>query len=230
MSHQGMMDSVQQQGGMPRLQLNPMELPFYQNLFSMADPNGLGYIDGASAAAFLQNSGLPRTTLHEIWRLADLNNTGQLDHEGFFVACRLVAHAQNNIPVSPESVPMEPSSLPMFDLFRPSAASEMSGQDSQQAFGSVGGPLGSMMDPNMAAAAMMGSNMGGGAATPPMLSPTSMASQHPQMFRSTGSVGGWDSSMVEPWSLTENDRQKYINVFRNTDTNADGFVDGMEAK
>eukprot|EP00921_Rhytidocystis_pertsovi_P021032 GHVQ01033602.1.p1 GENE.GHVQ01033602.1~~GHVQ01033602.1.p1 ORF type:complete len:947 (+),score=183.04 GHVQ01033602.1:155-2842(+) len=196
-----------------RLHLNPMELPFYQNLFRMADPQGMGYVDGAAAASFLQKSGLARPVLHEIWRLADTNNRGQMDPESFFVACRLVAHAQNGLPVANEAIALEPPSLPLFDLGTPS--SEFSLHDSHQ--GSA--PLGTMMDPNMAAVAMVGGLPDG--------SPSLM-----NMFRSVGAgstTGPMDNAMVT-WTLTEPDRQKYLSVFQNTDSNCDGFVEGMEAK
>ncbi|CAD7923753.1 unnamed protein product [Amoebophrya sp. A120] len=93
------------------------ELAFYQNLHTMADGADpvTGEIQGPEAAAFLAKSGLPKTMLHQIWQLADVNETGKLNVEEFYIALRLVAHAQNTGLVHPELIHTEPMTLPSFD-------------------------------------------------------------------------------------------------------------------
>ncbi|CAD7929837.1 unnamed protein product [Amoebophrya sp. A25] len=97
------------------------ELTFYQNLHSMvqgADPIS-GEIQGGDGAAFLAKSGLPKSMLHQIWQLADINETGKLNVEEFYIALRLVAHAQNLGLVHPELIHTEPQTLPSFEGLGP---------------------------------------------------------------------------------------------------------------
>ncbi|KAL8439464.1 hypothetical protein Efla_004663 [Eimeria flavescens] len=81
-------------------------------------PPGEERLDGAAAAAFLERSGLPQETLHAIWALADPNDEGRLDATGFARACRLVAYAQQGLPLqqaaAPEAPP--PPALPHFGV------------------------------------------------------------------------------------------------------------------
>eukprot|EP00923_Selenidium_pygospionis_P041256 GHVN01071481.1.p1 GENE.GHVN01071481.1~~GHVN01071481.1.p1 ORF type:complete len:848 (-),score=208.68 GHVN01071481.1:222-2765(-) len=125
--------------GMPlvlnMLTLNPIEAPVYQNLFMSVDPNGTGYVDAGTAAQFLQNSGLPRYVLHQIWAISDPNNLGMLDFESFCIACRLVAHCQNGMDPTPDIAVIEPPSLPNFEM-GPSQGSEI---DSVGGGGEIGG-------------------------------------------------------------------------------------------
>ncbi|CAG8478798.1 28710_t:CDS:10 [Dentiscutata erythropus] len=71
------------------------ELFIYHQLFEKADVDKKGVIEGQNAVNFFNKSGLPKTTLREIWTLADSNNKGYLTREEFIIAVKLVAKAQN---------------------------------------------------------------------------------------------------------------------------------------
>uniref|UniRef100_A0A3P9H3Y7 Epidermal growth factor receptor pathway substrate 15-like 1a n=1 Tax=Oryzias latipes TaxID=8090 RepID=A0A3P9H3Y7_ORYLA len=68
------------------------------------DPGNLGRVGPTEAALFLKKSGLADVTLGKIWDLADPDGKGYLDKQGFFVALRLVACAQNCHEVSLSSL------------------------------------------------------------------------------------------------------------------------------
>lgn len=53
-----------------------------------------GFPQGQVAATFLAKSGLPKNMLHQIWQLADHEEKGKLNLEAFYIALRLVGHAQ----------------------------------------------------------------------------------------------------------------------------------------
>uniref|UniRef100_A0A8C9RA33 Epidermal growth factor receptor pathway substrate 15 like 1 n=1 Tax=Scleropages formosus TaxID=113540 RepID=A0A8C9RA33_SCLFO len=76
----------------------PLEEPFY------VDPGNTGRVGPTEAALFLKKSGLPDITLGKIWDLADPDGKGFLDKQGFYVALRLVACAQNGQEVSLSSL------------------------------------------------------------------------------------------------------------------------------
>ena len=70
-----------------------------------------GEVSGNAAAAFLAKSGLPKNMLHQIWQLADAGERGKLDLEAFYIALRLVAHAQSQGLVHPDLIHLENSLL-----------------------------------------------------------------------------------------------------------------------
>lgn len=74
---------------------------------------GSGRVAGGTAAGFLQKSGLPTQTLRQIWACADSKKDGFLDQQGFYVALKLVALAQNGIEpvIANISRPCPPPSL-----------------------------------------------------------------------------------------------------------------------
>uniref|UniRef100_A0A7M4G2U3 Epidermal growth factor receptor pathway substrate 15 like 1 n=1 Tax=Crocodylus porosus TaxID=8502 RepID=A0A7M4G2U3_CROPO len=64
------------------------------------DPTYTGRVGASEAALFLKKSGLSDIVLGKIWDLADPEGKGYLDKQGFFVALRLVACAQNGHDVT----------------------------------------------------------------------------------------------------------------------------------
>ena len=102
--------------------LSPQEASLYPSLFKMAlGPKAVQTstsIPGNVAASFLKRSGLGKKQLHDIWSLSDSENQGYLVPNGFFKACRLVAHAQSsaNSAVSADLLAAEPQVLPFFEL------------------------------------------------------------------------------------------------------------------
>lgn len=73
--------------------LAPAEHALYFNLF-LAAGGGDDKPAAEGAVPVLSRSRLPEWVLQKIWAFADERNTGVLDLEGFCVACRLCAHAQ----------------------------------------------------------------------------------------------------------------------------------------
>jgi len=100
--------------------LSPQEYSQYSTLFKIAlGPKNLKSstsIPGSVAANFLKRSRLSKKQLHDIWCLADSENVGNLSPNGFYKACRLVAHAQSGHQViTDDLLGMEPQNLPDFD-------------------------------------------------------------------------------------------------------------------
>ncbi|XP_078471355.1 epidermal growth factor receptor substrate 15-like 1 isoform X1 [Lampetra planeri] len=69
--------------------------PVYEKYYRLVDPGNNGRVGASEAALFLKKSGLSDLTLGKIWDLADADRKGWLDKQGFYVALRLVACAQN---------------------------------------------------------------------------------------------------------------------------------------
>ncbi|KAL6108582.1 eps15l1 [Pungitius sinensis] len=78
--------------------------PVYDSYYRQVDPGNTGRVGPTEAALFLKKSGLPDATLGKIWDLADPDGKGYLDKQGFHVALRLVACAQNGQEVSLSSL------------------------------------------------------------------------------------------------------------------------------
>ncbi|NXR98718.1 EP15R factor, partial [Oxylabes madagascariensis] len=68
------------------------------------DPAYTGRVGASEAALFLKKSGLSDIILGKIWDLADPEGKGYLDKQGFYVALRLVACAQNGHDVNLSSL------------------------------------------------------------------------------------------------------------------------------
>ncbi|XP_043576714.1 epidermal growth factor receptor substrate 15-like 1 isoform X13 [Chiloscyllium plagiosum] len=78
--------------------------PVYETYYRQVDPAHTGKVGPNEAALFLKKSGLSDVTLGKIWDLADPEGKGYLDKQGFYVALRLVACAQNGHDVSLSSL------------------------------------------------------------------------------------------------------------------------------
>ncbi|XP_075759475.1 epidermal growth factor receptor substrate 15-like 1 isoform X5 [Pelodiscus sinensis] len=74
--------------------------PSYESYYKQVDPAYTGRVGASEAALFLKKSGLPDIILGKIWDLADPEGKGYLDKQGFYVALRLVACAQNGHDVN----------------------------------------------------------------------------------------------------------------------------------
>lgn len=75
--------------------LTPEEKNLYGQLFRQADPDFTQVITGDVASQLFMRSGLSPELLGEIWQMADPENNGFLDQQGFSVALRIIGHAQN---------------------------------------------------------------------------------------------------------------------------------------
>ncbi|KAJ8270940.1 hypothetical protein GJAV_G00120980 [Gymnothorax javanicus] len=105
----------------------------YESYYKQVDRANSGRVGPTEGALFLKKSGLSGSTLGKIWELADPNGKGYLDKQGFFVAMRLVACAQNGRDVSIASLAL-PVPPPKFsDTGSPLTSSTASTSDSQWA-------------------------------------------------------------------------------------------------
>ncbi|XP_078054125.1 epidermal growth factor receptor substrate 15-like 1 [Mustelus asterias] len=78
--------------------------PVYETYYRQVDPAHTGKVGPNEAALFLKKSGLSDVILGKIWDLADPEGKGYLDKQGFYVALRLVACAQNGHDVNLSSL------------------------------------------------------------------------------------------------------------------------------
>ncbi|KAL7821353.1 endocytic protein [Trichoderma aethiopicum] len=99
----------------PNLNLRDDERAFYDRLFSQASRDG-EKVTGDVAVQLFEKTTLDSTTLGTIWQIADIGNQGFLTREGFYVALRLVGHAQVGKQPSPELAlqPLPRGRLPEF--------------------------------------------------------------------------------------------------------------------
>ena len=86
------------------VQLTNEENILYNKLYNILDNNNQGRILAKPAANFMKKSGLDKQTLKNIWLIAAQTSNTQMDKEEFFVALRLIALAQNNMPYSAENI------------------------------------------------------------------------------------------------------------------------------
>uniref|UniRef100_A0A3P8QIR4 Epidermal growth factor receptor pathway substrate 15-like 1a n=1 Tax=Astatotilapia calliptera TaxID=8154 RepID=A0A3P8QIR4_ASTCA len=100
--------------------------PVYENFYRQVDPGNTGRVGPTEAALFLKKSGLPDLTLGKIWDLADPDGKGYLDKQGFYVALRLVACAQNSLEVSLSSLSLTVPPPKFKDTSSPSLSSTAS--------------------------------------------------------------------------------------------------------
>eukprot|EP00927_Polykrikos_kofoidii_P017222 TRINITY_DN1781_c0_g1_i2.p1 TRINITY_DN1781_c0_g1~~TRINITY_DN1781_c0_g1_i2.p1 ORF type:complete len:972 (+),score=146.35 TRINITY_DN1781_c0_g1_i2:205-2916(+) len=181
------------------------ELEYYEALFSHVDKERKGYVDSLSGGHFLMSSGLPQGTLRTVWEIADSANQGILSPERFFVALRLVAHAQASRQLAPSLVMVDPPVLPDFQGYqRRRAPSECSG-----------GP------------SMLGAPSEISELQPVIASGEDQVRRAAEFARSTAK----SVSPREPrWGPSQREKRKYASLFKRTDGDNDGFVEGWEAK
>ncbi|ETN75410.1 EF hand [Necator americanus] len=87
----------------------------YEALFREANPTSAVAVAASDAAAFLKRSNLNMQQLGQIWELADYQRKGSLDKKGFFIAFKLIAAAQQGLPISPPSVTTKGLNPPHFE-------------------------------------------------------------------------------------------------------------------
>eukprot|EP00292_Cryptomonas_paramecium_P000506 CAMPEP_0113698706 /NCGR_PEP_ID=MMETSP0038_2-20120614/22866_1 /TAXON_ID=2898 /ORGANISM="Cryptomonas paramecium" /LENGTH=378 /DNA_ID=CAMNT_0000621913 /DNA_START=168 /DNA_END=1300 /DNA_ORIENTATION=+ /assembly_acc=CAM_ASM_000170 len=73
------------------------EVVFFRDLFELAAGKGQNVLHGVPAKEFFSRSGLPKSTLREIWALCDRGKKGHLTRPEFVLAARLVALGQVGI-------------------------------------------------------------------------------------------------------------------------------------
>ncbi|KAF9948591.1 hypothetical protein BGZ72_009507 [Mortierella alpina] len=105
--------------------LTTREKQIYGQLWAAADKDNSGFITGADAVPFFAKSGLPPQVLGQIWVLADSDNKGVLGQQGFSIAVKLIAHAQNGKTPSAALINVD-APLPHFDGITPAKTGDTS--------------------------------------------------------------------------------------------------------
>ena len=100
------------------VKLTQEEKGYFTNLFQYVDNQNMGKLKAKEAANFMKKSGLNKDTLKNIYLIASQSSKEFLEKEEFYVALRLIALAQNNMPFNAQAIilntPIPP--LPNFDL------------------------------------------------------------------------------------------------------------------
>lgn len=87
--------------GGPSIQLTAQEQAAFGQLYTQVDPNYTQIVSGDAASQLFMKSGLSPAVLGDIWQMADPNNNGFLDQQGFSMALRMIGHVQNGQTLSP---------------------------------------------------------------------------------------------------------------------------------
>ncbi|KAL1730302.1 hypothetical protein EV714DRAFT_211293 [Schizophyllum commune] len=74
----------------PAWDVTPTEKANSDKFFDGLDTAKLGYIEGDVAVPFMLQSNLPEDDLARVWDLADINNDGRLNRDGFAIAMHLI--------------------------------------------------------------------------------------------------------------------------------------------
>ncbi|XP_059200441.1 epidermal growth factor receptor substrate 15-like 1 [Centropristis striata] len=187
--------------------IRPDEKGKFEGIFeSLVPVNGL--LSGDKVRPVLINSKLPLDALGKIWDLSDVDKDGFLDKEEFTVVMHLVYRAMEMEPV--------PTTLPT-NLIPPSKRKKSAGAM-----------------PGAVAVLPALSGFTAGAApfkeslrsTPPLVSTTPLSSSAVSLspkhsFKSS-------SPPVVNWVVPLADRERYDEIFKNTDSDNDGLVNGTE--
>ena len=100
------------------VKLTQEEKGYFSNLFQLVDSQGMGKLKNKEAANFMKKSGLNKNILKNIFLIAQPKNKQYLERDEFYVALRLIALAQNNMPFNEQAIilnkPIPP--LPNFNL------------------------------------------------------------------------------------------------------------------
>ena len=87
------------------------ETALVSQVFAIADPQGLGIVQGDAAVKAFAGSNLSPSVLGDIWTIADKDNNGFLTRKGVAIAVRLIGHAQMGEKVSEALIDQRKHSL-----------------------------------------------------------------------------------------------------------------------
>jgi epidermal growth factor receptor substrate 15 len=201
-----------------RLIPSPQEKAYYDSLAPMAGADLTGAIPGKTGAQFLSASGLSRDVLHKIWSIADAQQQGRLDREGFYVACRLVAHAQSGIQPDVALLTREPTLLPMFEGIKKQPVAPMQRADDVISLSDYGNEANNnFIEPSRASNIV--SSMARLGLDPLEFIP----------FQSGPDIGSTKGTPVD-WTITEVNRQKYKGLYAKLTKDNLGRLDGKTAR
>nr|XP_043881062.1 epidermal growth factor receptor substrate 15-like 1 isoform X1 [Solea senegalensis] len=192
--------------------IRPDEKGKFEGIFESLTPVK-GLLSGDKVRPVLINSKLPLDVLGKIWDLSDVDKDGHLDKEEFTVAMHLVYRAMEKEPI--------PASLPT-SLIPPSKRKKIAGALPGAVAvlpalsGLAGGPA-PLKDalrstpPPLSAAPL--------SAAPLSISGVGLSPKH--SFKSS-------SQPAVNWVVPVADRERYKDIFKQTDTDGDGLVNGTE--
>ncbi|XP_028284224.1 epidermal growth factor receptor substrate 15-like 1 isoform X2 [Parambassis ranga] len=189
--------------------IRPDEKGKFEGIFESLSPTN-GLLPGDKVRPVLINSKLPLDVLGKIWDLSDVDKDGHLDKEEFTVAMHLVYRAMEKEPV-PSSLPaslIPPSKRKKSAVTLPGAVAvlpALSGLTSASA--PLKDTLRSTPPPLL------------GSAAPISTSAVSLSPKHSFKSSSTPAVN---------WVVPVADRERYDEIFKNTDADNDGLVSGGE--
>ncbi|KAM9350097.1 epidermal growth factor receptor substrate 15-like 1 [Symphorus nematophorus] len=187
--------------------IRPDEKGKFEGIFESLSPvNGL--LPGDKVRPILMNSKLPLDILGKIWDLSDVDKDGHLDKEEFTVAMHLVYRTMEKEPL--------PATLPT-SLIPPSKRKKLAG--ALPGAVAVLPALSGLMSNSTPLKDSLRS-------TPPLpsanLISTSTVNLSPKhSFKSS-------SSPAVNWVVPVADRERYDEIFKKTDTDNDGLVNGTE--
>uniref|UniRef100_A0A8C2YDL0 Epidermal growth factor receptor substrate 15-like 1 n=1 Tax=Coturnix japonica TaxID=93934 RepID=A0A8C2YDL0_COTJA len=207
-------------------------IPLYETYYKQVDPTYTGRVGASEAALFLKKSGLSDIILGKIWDLADPEGKGYLDKQGFYVALRLVACAQNGHEVNMGSLNLTVPPPKFHDTSSPLLITPPSTEphwavrvEEKAKFDGIFESLLTVKD------LLSGVN----------LKPVLINSKLPLDI--LGRV--WDLSDIDKdghldkdefavpsvnWVIPMSEKVRYDDIFLKTDTDMDGFVSGQEVK
>jgi Ca2+-binding EF-hand superfamily protein len=197
------------------LSISPDAYARFSDIFDSVDSSGRGYLTGAQARGVLSQSGLATSDLRGIWDLADSDKTGLLHRHGFVICQFLIQHRLAGHAL-PDALPASLQRPP------PSLGSEARSQASSPSPSSI--PMRARPPPPSPPPA-----------PPPKAPPPPQPSQ-PVSFSSLSRPASGDSrtavgggAEAHGWWRME-DYAKFAALFREFDTDADGYISGLEAR
>lgn len=76
-------------------------MQYFGQLYRQVNPEYSPVVSGDAASKLFMRSGLSPVVLGNIWQMADTDNNGYLDQQGFSKALRLIGHVQNGRSLFP---------------------------------------------------------------------------------------------------------------------------------
>ncbi|KAL6104028.1 uncharacterized protein ACO6RY_13846 [Pungitius sinensis] len=188
--------------------IRPDEKGKFEAIFETLCPvNGL--LSGDKVKPVLINSKLPLDALGKIWDLSDVDNDGQLDREEFTVAMHLVYRAMEKEPV-PTTLPT--SLIPPSKRKKKSAGALPGAVAVLPSLPGLAAGLAPLKEPLRSTPPLVH-------ATPFSTSTVNLSPKH--SFKSS-------SPPVVNWVVPLADRERYDDIFKITDSDNDGLVNGTE--
>ncbi|XP_061550248.1 epidermal growth factor receptor substrate 15-like 1 isoform X2 [Phycodurus eques] len=183
--------------------IRPDEKGKFEGIFESLTPVK-GFLSGDKVKPVLINSKLPLDILGKIWDLGDADKDGYLDKEEFIVVMHLVYRAMEKEPV--------PAVLPP-SLIPPSKRKRVAG--------TIPGAV-AVLPSRSASFALKDSTRS--------TSPLASASPFPSPTAKLTSKHSFKASKQpeQQWVVPVADRERYNDLFKKTDMNNDGLVDGTE--